>query len=83
MNQSREFDIIIWGASGFTGRLVASYLFSKYGTSGNLRWAMAGRNLNKLEMVRHEVADETVSLVVADSNDEVSLKEMVKRTKVI
>jgi len=83
MNQSRKFDIIIWGASGFTGRLVASYLFSKYGTSGNLRWAMAGRNLNKLEMVRHEVADETVSLVVADSNDEVSLKEMVKRTKVI
>ena len=83
MNQSREFDIIIWGASGFTGRLVALYLFSKYGTSGNLRWAMAGRNLNKLEMVRHEVADETVSLVVADSNDEVSLKEMVKRTKVI
>ena len=83
MNQSRKFDIIIWGASGFTGRLVASYLFSKYGTSGNLRWAMAGRNLNKLEMVRHEVADETVSLVVADSNDEVSLEEMVKRTKVI
>tara|TARA_B110000881_G_scaffold203120_1_gene203592 strand:- start:91 stop:1308 length:1218 start_codon:yes stop_codon:yes gene_type:complete len=83
MNQSREFDIIIWGASGFTGRLVALYLFNKYGTTGDLKWAMAGRNLIKLEGVRDEVADKSVPLVIADSNDEVSLLKMVKRTKVI
>ena len=41
MNQSREFDVIVWGASGFTGRLVAEYLFKQYGTSRNLKWAMA------------------------------------------
>jgi len=83
MNKSREFDIIIWGASGFTGRLVAGYIFSKYGTNGDLKWAMAGRNLAKLELVRSKVADKTVPLVVADSNDDESLKEMVKRAKVI
>ena len=83
MNKSREFDIIIWGASGFTGRLVAGYIFNKYGTNGNLKWAMAGRNLAKLELVRSKVADKTVPLVVADSNDNESLKEMVKRAKVI
>ena len=83
MNKSREFDIIIWGASGFTGRLVAGYIFNKYGTNGNLKWAMAGRNLAKLELVRSKVADKTVPLVVADSNDDESLKEMVKRAKVI
>ena len=83
MNDSREFDIIIWGASGFTGRLVALYLFDKYGTTGDLKWAMGGRNLTKLEKVREEVADKNVPLVIANSNDKVSLLNMVKRTKVI
>ena len=83
MNKSREFDIIIWGASGFTGKLVAGYIFSKYGTNGDLKWAMAGRNLAKLELVRSKVADKTVPIVVADSNDDEGLKEMVKRAKVI
>lgn len=83
MNQSREFDIIIWGASGFTGRLVAEYLFKQYGTSGNLKWAMAGRNQQKLETVRATIADKSVPIVVADSSDETSIKQMVLRTKVI
>ena len=83
MNESREFDIIIWGASGFTGRLVALYLFDKYGATGDLKWAMGGRNLTKLEKVREEVADKHVPLVIANSNDKVSLLNMVKRTKVI
>ena len=83
MNKSREFDIIIWGASGFTGRLVAEYLFKQYGTSGNLKWAMAGRNQEKLETVRASIADTSVPIVVADSSDEASIKQMVLRTKVI
>lgn len=83
MNQSREFDIIIWGASGFTGRLVAEYLFKQYGISGNLKWAMAGRNQQKLETVRASIADKSVPIVVADSSDETSIKQMVLRTKVI
>ena len=83
MSQSREFDIIIWGASGFTGRLVTLYLFEKYGTTGDLKWAMGGRNLTKLEKVRSEVADKNVPLIIADSNDKVSLLNMVNRTKVI
>ena len=83
MNQSREFDIIVWGASGFTGRLVALYLFDKYGANGDLKWAMGGRNLKKLEKVRDEIANKNVPLVIADSNDKVSLFNMVNRTKVI
>ena len=83
MSQSREFDIIIWGASGFTGRLVTLYLFEKYGTTGDLKWAMGGRDLTKLEKVRDEVADKNVPLVIADSNDKISLINMVNRTKVI
>lgn len=83
MERNREFDVIIWGASGFTGRLVAEYIFKQYGASDNLKWAMAGRNQAKLEKVRAEMADESIPLVIADSNDEASLREMVQRTKVI
>ncbi|MEO0788845.1 MAG: saccharopine dehydrogenase NADP-binding domain-containing protein, partial [Bacteroidota bacterium] len=83
MPTSPEFDIIIYGASGFTGRLVAEYLFNKYGSSGEIQWAMGGRNQQKLEEVRQMVADTTVPIVVADSQDESSLREMVQRTQVM
>lgn len=83
MTNSREFDIIVWGASGFTGRLVAEYLFKKYGVNDSIKWAMAGRNQAKLESVRAEVADDSVPLVVADSHDEASLNAMTQRAKVI
>ena len=83
MSHSREFDVIIWGATGFTGRLLAEYIFNKYGTNNDLKWAMAARNEIKLEKVRASVADETVPLIIADSNDEASLDAMTKRTKVV
>ncbi len=83
MTQDKEFDIIIWGATGFTGRLVAEYIFNKYGVNQSVKWAMAGRNLNKLKTVRDEIADENIPLIQANSNDEVSLNEMVRQTKVI
>lgn len=83
MSNTRAFDLIVWGATGFTGRLVAEYLFNKYGANDTIKWAMAGRNQAKLEKVRAAVADETVPLVIADSQDEKSLNAMVQRTKVV
>ena len=49
---AREFDVIVFGATGFTGRLVAEYLATRYGAGGEVAWAMAGRNPAKLEQVR-------------------------------
>ncbi len=83
MSHSRKFDIIVWGASGFTGRLVAEYLFKNYGVSDSLKWAMGGRSQSKLEKVRAEVADANVPLVIADSQDDTSLNAMVESAKVI
>lgn len=79
----REFDIIVWGASGFTGRLVAEYLIQRYGVGGDLRWAMAGRNLTKLEAVRAELGATELPIILADSNDDASLDAMVSRTRVM
>jgi len=83
MSKNREFDVIIWGATGFTGRLVAEYYLNKYGVDGKLKWAMAGRSQSKLEQIRSGLGDESITLIVADSHDKSSLEAMVQRTKVI
>ena len=50
---TEEFDIIVYGATGYTGRLVAEYLSEHYGSGDNApKWAMAGRSQEKLEEVR-------------------------------
>lgn len=81
----REFDVIVWGATGFTGRLVAEYLLEQYGTGRELRWAMAGRNREKLEGVRGGLGPGAVGipLITADSHNPESLRSMVERTSVI
>jgi short subunit dehydrogenase-like uncharacterized protein len=81
MAQAREFDIIVYGATGYTGRLVAEYLVSRPEAP---RWAMAGRSLDKLQEVRDLVgAPSDTPLVVADAADPASLEAMCKRTKVV
>jgi short subunit dehydrogenase-like uncharacterized protein len=77
---AREFDIIVYGATGYTGRLVAEYLKDKTG----LKWAMAGRSQAKLEEVRDLIgAPKDTPLVVADADDPASLDAMAKRAKVV
>ena len=79
---AREYDVVIYGASGFTGRLVAEYMGQSYGGSEN--WAMAGRNTEKLAAVRDEIgAPADTPLIAADAGDLESLRAMVRRTRCI
>ena len=48
----RAYDLIVYGASGFTGRLVAEHLLGTYCATGEIKWAMAGRSTGKLAEVR-------------------------------
>jgi short subunit dehydrogenase-like uncharacterized protein len=80
----KTYDVIIFGATGFTGRLVAEYLNSAYGVGGEVAWAMAGRNLAKLREVRGLIgAPETLPLLVADATDVAALAKLVPQGKVI
>ena len=84
----REFQIIVWGASGFTGRLVAEYLTQRYGADAKIRWAIAGRNQTKLEALRSELVKFDPSaaglpLIIAESDDVSSLRAMAARTEVV
>lgn len=79
---AREFDIVIHGASGFTGRLVAEYMQAAH--AGEVKWALSGRNLEKMAAVRAEMGlPETIPLVTADASDPASITALARRTKVV
>ena len=76
----REFDLIVFGATGFTGRLVAQYLLETHGVGGALTWAMAGRNPDKLAATRRDIgAPQALPLLQADASDPAALAALVSR----
>ena len=74
---SRDFDLVIFGATGFTGRLVAEYVATRASTA-KTRWAIAGRNQAKLEALGFGVP-----VLVGDALDRAAMDAIAKRTKVV
>ena len=84
MNTKAEFDVVVYGATGFTGQLVAEYLTKQYGGDKDITWAMAGRSADKLGEVRDLIgAPSDTPLIVADSSDEAALADMAGRAKCV
>jgi short subunit dehydrogenase-like uncharacterized protein len=80
--KSSKFDIVVYGATGFTGQLIAEYLAAHYGNDKGLKWAMAGRSLDKLTKVRDAIgAPSDTPLIAADASDLASLKAMLDQTR--
>jgi short subunit dehydrogenase-like uncharacterized protein len=81
MKPSSKFDIVVYGATGFTGQLVAEYLAAHYTGKSAPKWAMAGRSLEKLASVREAIgAPADTALIKADASDPASLKAMIDQT---
>src|SRR6201982_976718 len=79
---SSKFDIVVYGATGFTGQLAAEYLAANYRRDRDLKWAMAGRSLDKLASVRDAIgAPADTALIEADAGDPASLNAMIGQTK--
>lgn len=86
MAAERKFDIVVFGATGFTGALTAEYLARNGGDK--LRWALAGRNMEKLALVRARLGDinaacKDLALIQADIGDADSMAAMAVLTKVV
>lgn len=77
----RDLDIVLFGATGFTGQLTADYL-ARHAPAG-LRWALAGRNRAKLEAVRDHLGLPDLELLQADSTDPASLADVAGRARVV
>ena len=81
---SKPYDIVVHGATGFTGRLVIEYLLQHYPVGSGVRWAMGGRSADKLAAVREEVgAPADTPLVVTDSADAASLQALMAQTRLV
>lgn len=82
--RGRPYEVIVYGATGFTGKLVAEHMLATYGASDATPWALAGRSRGKLETVRREIgAPDSLPLVVADASDPASLSAMAQSAEVV
>jgi short subunit dehydrogenase-like uncharacterized protein len=80
----KAFDLIVFGATGFTGRLVAEHLLKTHGVGGAVIWAMAGRNPDKLAATRRDIgAPQALPLLHADASDPAALAALVRQARVV
>lgn len=77
---NRQYEIILYGASGFTGELVAEYLGAEH---PDLRWAIAGRNQQKLEALRLKLGLPGLPILIADSHNTEQLATLVRQTQTV
>ncbi len=85
-SDARDLDLVLFGATGFTGGLTADYL-AEHAPTG-LRWALVGRSKEKLESVRDHLAGidaglKHLEIIVADASDAAALKQVAERTRVV
>ena len=81
---ARTLDLVVFGASGFTGRLVAEYLQRRLSSHLGMRWALAGRDAAKLAQVRDAIgADRGLPLLTADASDAAAMAELVRHARVV
>jgi short subunit dehydrogenase-like uncharacterized protein len=77
-----EYDIVVYGATSFVGQILCRYLARRHGANGKLRWAIAGRDLAKLDQVARTTGAD-VQRIVADAADRPALDSLTASTKVV
>jgi short subunit dehydrogenase-like uncharacterized protein len=83
MRPTAEQDLVVYGATGFTGKLIAEHLANRYGAAGKLRWALAGRSRDKLASVRDSIGlPENFPIIIADANEPSSVNRLAEQTRV-
>jgi len=84
MSNLNKYDFVIYGATGFTGKLVVEYAIKQYNNNNEVSWAIAGRNNEKLEHVQEKYnLPSDIGKIIVDSNDQGSIDEMVSQTKCV
>jgi short subunit dehydrogenase-like uncharacterized protein len=78
----KKYDIVIMGATGFTGKLIAAYL-SEHAHRESIRWAIAGRNESKLHELQDRLSGVKPEILIADVNKPASIQDMCRQARIV
>lgn len=81
--KNKEFDFVVFGASSFVGKILTAYLVRQYGTDSKIKWAIAGRSMDKLEALKVELNAPWLTTLKIDASSEVDLKALCEQTRAI
>lgn len=82
-SSDRTYDVVVYGAASFVGKILTRHLLQRHGEAGGLRWAIAGRNAAKLEEVKRELGMPALPVLLADAADGVALRAMAAQARVV
>lgn len=83
--EQKKFDLIVFGATSFVGQILVNYLWKRHGMQGEVKWAIAGRDATKLEVLKNTLGEQARSLPVllANASNQTELEALCTKTKVI
>ena len=81
----KEFDVIVFGASSFVGQILVQYLWNRHGLNGEVKWAIAGRDSDKLKALKSKLGEQAQALptLIGNASNESDLNALCAKTKVI
>lgn len=82
--EDRPVDVAVYGATGFTGRLVVEYFNKVYGPSSGVKWALAGRNKDKMQQLCVELGvSSDVPIITVDATNRATVRDLARASKVV
>jgi len=78
----KTYDLVLFGATGFTGKLIATYL-SNHSLKENINWAIAGRDFEKLQSLQNALINSKPDIIVADIKNQESLNNLASSTRLL
>ncbi|SFM56941.1 saccharopine dehydrogenase family protein [Marinobacter zhejiangensis] len=81
--ENQNYDLVVFGATSFVGQILCHYLASQYGTDKDLKWAIAGRSMSKLDALKRDLDSTSLPVLQADAADLQSLTALCEKTRVV
>ena len=83
VDHTSRYDLVVFRATGFVGRILCGYLLEEVGINGAVKWAITGRSQAQLNALIAELGASSLPQIVADISDEASLRELCAQTQVV
>ncbi|MEM8614746.1 MAG: saccharopine dehydrogenase NADP-binding domain-containing protein [Cyanobacteria bacterium P01_H01_bin.105] len=83
VHHTHRYDLVVFGATGFVGRILCEYLLKQVGVNSAVKWAIAGRSQAKLNALVSTLGASSLPQIIADITNEASLRHLCAQTQVV